>query len=84
MATVIGKAKCSACDRDAEVREAKGGALTIFCPHQDCGAHTMVKRPNAVAALRARLAGRSGEPAPAAAGARSAGQDMEDFLAGRK
>lgn len=82
MATVIGKAKCSACDRDAEVREAKGGALTIFCTATDCGAHTMVKRPNAVAALRARLAG-AAAPAPAEAGA-SAGEDLDRFLRGGK
>ncbi len=71
MATVIGTSRCSACDGGAEVREGKGGTLFIQCLGEDCRSGTMVKRPNAVAALRARLAGQ-GKPAAGAAGAAAA------------
>lgn len=64
MAQVIGSIKCTACDGGAEVREGKGGTLFIQCLAENCRSGTMVKRPNAVSALRARLAAQPGGPAP--------------------
>lgn len=57
----IGKVPCGACGFDrARVVEGKGGTLSIKC--SECSALTFVKSPNAVAALRARLA--KAAPAP--------------------
>lgn len=81
----IGKVACSACgDPGAEVNEGKGGTLSIACRAADCKALTMVKNPSAVAKLRARLAASSSSSSsPASSNARTAGKDLEDFIAGR-
>lgn len=74
MPTVIGTVTCSACGGGAEVREGKGGTLFIQCLASDCRSGTMVKRPDAVNKLRARLAGEKpaeGGQAPAAAAKKS-------------
>lgn len=86
MPTVIGRTKCSACDGGAEVREGKGGTLFIQCLADDCRAGTMVKRPDAVAKLRARLSGQQQPAAPAAAGAAAApkgGGSFAEFVSGK-
>jgi hypothetical protein len=74
----IGEIKCTACDGVAHVSEGKGGTLSIACKAEGCKAQTMVKSPNAVAKLRARLAGSAApesSSSPAAPGA-----SLADFL----
>lgn len=79
MPTVIGTVSCGACGGGAEVREGKGGTLFIQCLDDSCRSGTMVKRPSAVAKLRARLAGE--KPPAAAPGAPAAASAKKDSFA---
>jgi len=77
MATKIGELPCNTCvGGTMNVNEAKGGTLSLGCTK--CKAQTMVKSPDAVAALRKRLANGNGgdTKTPAAAGA----DNLESFF----
>ena len=84
MATVIGKIDCPArCGQgQAEVREGKGGTLTIF--HKGC-CQAFVKSPTSVTALRAFLAGEGPKPQlPAAQPLKEEKSDAAKPAAGSK
>lgn len=88
MPTVIGKAKCGACNSAGEVREGKSGTLSIYCLNPKCKSTTMVKSPSAVAALRELLGGAPGDAAASSGGASASsmsdGAKMDRFLRGER
>jgi hypothetical protein len=58
MGPILGKVECSACGEQAHVRDAKAGALTIYCDGPEgCRSQTFVKSPRAVERLKAKLSG---------------------------
>lgn len=78
MATVIGKRECPACEGELEVREAKAGAVTLYCPH--CKFQGFAKTPKSSSALRGRLSSSSSSaPARQPAAAAAAVKDSDDY-----